>query len=128
MKKMERCVVYETPPIKVLDKPDKETEVIQNELYVVLMELDKRYRETRARGFELRALEPTEQEKNDKQRRIQVEVMRQAINKRWDQLTNNSNLNEDDCSKSGMLVWNHENDLQTAKHASCFFIYRQPSY
>jgi hypothetical protein len=28
MKKLKRCVVHETPPIKVLDKPDKETEVI----------------------------------------------------------------------------------------------------
>jgi len=121
MQKLQRCAAPEKQPAKI----DADIDIIPNEFSEMLMEIDKRYKEARARGFALRALkqQPTEQERNDKQRSVQVDEMKRLIQNRWE-TQYNTIFNENKCSSSDdVLVWNHENDLETAKNASCFFIH-----
>jgi hypothetical protein len=124
--KLQRCAAQTTLPNKQPIKDAEANKIIQNEFSAMLMEIDKRYKDTRAKGFALKALrlKPNdEQQEYDKQRSVQEEVIKRMIHSRW--VTQYESVSNEHIYSKGdnVVIWNHENDLETAKTASCFFVH-----
>jgi hypothetical protein len=85
--KLQKCAARNSLPNKQPIKDDKATKIIQNEFSAMLMEIDKRYKDTRAKGFALKdlRLKPNDEQKEyDKQRSVQEEDIKRMIHSRWE--------------------------------------------
>jgi hypothetical protein len=132
--KLTRCTVQQQEKKRNLPT-DKVSQDTQDELSNILRELDKRYTEARARGIAARALKllPTEEEQHYKQNSKDREDMRRIIHMRWLQQSSppplscfmlNSSAKENHMMSSKQIkIWTYEDDLETAKQASCFFVH-----
>jgi hypothetical protein len=132
--KLTRCTVQQQQEKKKKLPADQVSQDTQDEFSNILRELDKRYTEARARGIAARALKilPTEEEQHYKQNAQDREDMRRIIHMRWLQQSSppplssfmlNTSAQINHMSSKKMKIWTLEDDLETARQASCFFVH-----